>query len=506
MNDVKIEKKEKIPQNLKNDKKKVRTINEENSKDKFTAKMKEFIHPAHVSTNMYELESASADLAALPSYHYKFKKDYMATHIIRPGDTEELSKVIKACRKLKLPVTIRSAGTSCFSSATPTRGGVIIDMRRLNKVFDVDFEKKTVRCGAGISWLNLIEALSDYGLGPKSYPTSFKTSCVGGFIATPGNAGIGVAKNGDMNDLILALVFVKPDGEIIEITKGKEGKIKIDDIVGSYGIYGAIAEVELSVTTLKRSLDIVGHGFNKYEDALDYYKALNNDLTHPPFFSSVSERNFEKYSHVEYPEHEWLVWAVLYDDLEDTTDNKAKADLIAEKSNGYQIKEEYLKEKWRDVNDAEVAIGRTANNLVFQEYWIADKRLNTFMENYIKARDKVKFRTAFYLISGKSGYNRVKIFGLTDIKRPTEFFAVKAFLHERAVETFTSGDRLYTIGVVNTFYLHKFSKDVVAKKKILKDILDPDDLCNSMRYVNPKMKFWRVNLLFKTAKLLNKIF
>ena len=109
-------------------------------------------------------------------------------------------------------------------------------------------------------------------------------------------------------------------------------------------------------------------------------------------------------------------------------------------------------------------------------------------------------------MAGKSGFSRVKIFGLTDINRPREFFAIKAFFHERAVNAFKLGDRLYTIGVVNTFYLHKFQRREVAKMKFLKDKLDPKDLFNSMRYFNPTMKFWRVNLLFKTAKFLYKLF
>ncbi len=91
-------------------------------KRNFEEIVKEFISPYHVSTNRYELESASADLTSLPSYHYKFKKNYLASIIVRPADTESLSLLIKNCWELSLPITIRAAGTSCFSSATPAKG------------------------------------------------------------------------------------------------------------------------------------------------------------------------------------------------------------------------------------------------------------------------------------------------------------------------------------------------------------------------------------------------
>jgi len=474
-------------------------------KRNFEEIVKEFISPYHVSTNRYELESASADLTSLPSYHYKFKKNYLASIIVRPADTESLSLLIKKCWELSLPITIRAAGTSCFSSSTPAKGGVIIDMRRINKVEHIDTEKMTVRVGAGISWLNLMEKLSDYGLAPKAYPTSFKTSCVGGFIATPGKAGIGVPKYGTMADSILSLTLVLPNGKIEHISKDSNGEISLDDITGTYGIYGAISEVELSLTNLKTSLEIEGYGFSSLEDAINYYKALISNAQDKPFFLSISERRFEQYSHINFPSQDWLVWAVFYDDPEETVRSVSASDRIAQNFKGVRIDDSYLKEKWRDISDAEVAIGRTSRNIIFQEYWISNERLLSFYEGYVKRASKYKFPIATYTISGEEGWSRVKIFGLSDITRPSEFFTVKAFLHDLSKEAFKQGDSLYTIGIVNTFYLRKYRREFVKNRKVLKDKLDPKDMFNSYRIVKARMKQWRISLLFTTAKLLYKI-
>ncbi|MFX1597307.1 MAG: FAD-binding oxidoreductase, partial [Promethearchaeota archaeon] len=452
-----------------------------------------------MSINPYELESASADLTSLPSYHYKFKKKYLASYIVRPANTQELSLTIKKCRELGIPVTIRAAGTSCFSSATPSKGGVIIDVRRINKILEINKEKMTVKVGSGISWLNLIEALADQGLEPKVFPTSFKTSCVSGFIATPGKAGIGVLKYGSMKDSIISLDLVRPDGTIVNISRESHDEISLDDIVGTYGIYGAIANVELSVTTLKTSLEIIGYGFNSLTQAFSFYSKVKDEVPNKPFFLSISERNFEKYSHVNFPKQEWLVWAVFYDDPEETSKSISMVKNIASKMNAFDIENSYLKEKWRDISDAEVSIGLSTRNLIFQEYWISDERLEPFIEHYVKKRKKYKFRTASYAISGEKGWTRVKIFGLTDINKTREFFAVKAFLHDLSVRVFSQGDRLYTIGIVNTFYLHKYKRDEVNRKKLLKNKLDPKHLFNSYRIIEAKMKFWRISLLFNTA-------
>lgn len=223
----------------------------------FTKEVEEFINPEHVTTDPYEIEASSADLSLLPKYHYKFKKDHQATHVIRPANTEELSKLMKKCNEYSIPVSIRAAGSSCYSSSTPTKGGVLIDMRRMNEVHEVDPENMRVRCDAGISWLKLNETLLDYGLAPKCYPTSYKSSCVGGFVVTSGKAGIGVIKHGMMKNSLLSVVFVKPDGSIEKISRDTKGDLSLDDIVGSYGILGAVAEVEMEVTTLKTSMEII---------------------------------------------------------------------------------------------------------------------------------------------------------------------------------------------------------------------------------------------------------
>ncbi|MHA2390723.1 MAG: FAD-binding oxidoreductase [Promethearchaeota archaeon] len=486
--------------------KKVKVNTGRKNKKDLESQFLEFISPYHVSTNPYELESASADLTSLPSYHYKFKNKYLASHIIRPASVHELSLAIKKCKELEIPVTIRAAGTSCFSSATPSKGGVIIDVRRINKIHEVDKEKMIVKVGGGISWLNLIEALSDDGLEPKVFPTSFKTSCVSGFIATPGEAGIGVVKYGSMEDSIISLDFIKPDGSLIKISRDSKEEISLKDVVGTYGIYGAIANVELSVTTLKTSLEIVGYGFDSIVQAFNFYSTLKDDLPNKPLFLSISERSFEKYSHVNYPENEWLVWAVFYDDPEETSKSVSDVKSHALEMNAYEVDSSYLKEKWRDISDAEVSIGLSTRNLIFQEYWISDTRLESFVRRYVENRKKYKFPIAFYAISGETGWTRVKIFGLTDISRPREFFTVKAFLHDLAIQAFIQGDRLYTIGIVNSFYLLKYKPDEVKKWKELKEKLDPKHLFNSYRLVEAKMKFWRVSLLFNTAKLLYKIF
>ena len=475
---------------------------QEIGKTKFTKEIEEFIPPAHVSTDMYDIEATSGDLSLLSKYHYKFKQDYQATHVVRPGTTEELSNLMKKCREYSIPMTIRAAGSSCYSSSTPTNGGVIIDMRRMDKIYEIDANNKTVRCGAGISWLRLIEALLEYGLGPKCYPTSYKSSCVGGFVVTSGKVGIGVLKNGIMKDAIKSVVLVKTDGSVETISRNSQGDLSLDDIIGSFGIFGAVAEVELQVSSLYTSMEMIGYSFKTFKMAVEFFRILKNNDTNRPFFLSLSDKNFEKYAHWTFPSRTYFVYAVYSDDPSATSQGVSFAKDAALKLDGLGIEDWYLKEKWRNLADTELNVGRWCQNLIFQEYWVSDNRIEDFYNFYTEKISKQKYRNAFYLMSGAKGGNRIKLFGLSDIKNSREFFGIKAVFNDITINNYKNKDNLYTLGVVNTFYFLKYDPERAEYLRKLKNKLDPEDLVNSYRLVKAKMRPWRVGLLFWIAKLL----
>jgi len=470
--------------------------------DKITAALIEVVSPAHVTTDSYEIEATTGDLSILPKYHYKFKEEHIATHVVRPKDTEQLAKVMELCKTYFQNVTIRAAGTSCYSASTPTKGGVVIDVRRMNQIHEIDEEKMIVKCDAGISWIKLIEALRAKGLAPKCYPTSYKSSCLSGFVATSGKAGIGVVKYGSMIDTLIAVKLVKPDGTVLRITKTSSGELTIENVVGSFGILGAVAEVEMSITTLKTSMEFAGYGFNTMEEATALYRAIKDNSVEKPFFLSLSDKKFEGLSHVTIPTRNFFVYAVFYDNPEKTGKAISYIAEKAKESNGLAIDQWYLEEKWRDIAETELNLGRLCNNPIFQEYWVSDERITQFYKRYATMVKTDKYRNAFYMIAGAEGKSRIKLFGLSDIENSLEFFGIKANFNLMAQKSYKSGDEIYTIGVVNTFYQHLFNMARVKYMQKLKDSVDPDDRVNSYRIIKTKMRLWRVKLLFLVAKML----
>lgn len=65
---------------------------------------------------------------------YTLKKDERPFLVLYPSTTEEVSRIMKVCHQRVIPVTPYSGGTSLEGHFAPTRGGVCIDFRRMNRI------------------------------------------------------------------------------------------------------------------------------------------------------------------------------------------------------------------------------------------------------------------------------------------------------------------------------------------------------------------------------------
>lgn len=78
-----------------------------------------------------------------------------------PANTEEVSKIVKYCNENDLPVVPVSSATHLYGSSIPKQGGVIVDLKRMNKVHEIDLINRCVRFDAGVTWKQLTEALEE---------------------------------------------------------------------------------------------------------------------------------------------------------------------------------------------------------------------------------------------------------------------------------------------------------------------------------------------------------
>ena len=173
---------------------------------------------------------------------------YLPEIVLQPGNTEEVSRIVKYCNEKRIPVTARGAGTGLSGGALPVFGGVVLDMKRFNKILDVDKRNFQVTTEPGVITQELQEHLKAQGLFYPPDPAS-KGSCFIGGNVSENSGGPRAVKYGVVKDYVLNLEMVLASGDVIwtgaNVLKNATGYNLTQLVVGSEGTLGIITKIVL---------------------------------------------------------------------------------------------------------------------------------------------------------------------------------------------------------------------------------------------------------------------
>jgi glycolate dehydrogenase FAD-linked subunit len=146
---------------------------------------------------------------------------------VLPRTAQEVSEVVKLANRAGLPVVPRAGGTGLSDGAVPMRGrgGILVDVKLMNQIHEIDLVDRTVTVGPGINMLKLNEELRKHGVFYPDDPASYPCSLVGGRIGTGGWSLLG-SRFGHTRDLVISMEVVLPTGEIVEIAEGGGRKLR----------------------------------------------------------------------------------------------------------------------------------------------------------------------------------------------------------------------------------------------------------------------------------------
>jgi len=178
------------------------------------ARLRDAIGQDNVKTSKMERVLYSHDLAPLPKEtQIAFKN--VPDIVVRPRSTEDVVKIVKIAAEEGIPITPRGASTWGLGGSMTIYGGILIDFSAcMNKILNIDPVNLTVTVQAGATWKSVYEACLEKGLLLGSYPSSFPSATVGGWIST-GGIGMGTMKYGGAADNIRNMEVVMPDGTLI---------------------------------------------------------------------------------------------------------------------------------------------------------------------------------------------------------------------------------------------------------------------------------------------------
>ena len=131
----------------------------------------------------------------------------------------------------------------------------MIDLSRMDRVIDVDLVSQVVHVQAGLRGDRLEDVLAGHGLTVGHYPQSIAMSTIGGWIAAS-SAGQASAGFGAIEDVLLGLTAVLPDGEILRcrpVPRSAAGPDLRRLLVGSEGTLAVVTEAALACRPRRRA-------------------------------------------------------------------------------------------------------------------------------------------------------------------------------------------------------------------------------------------------------------
>ena len=180
---------------------------------------------------------------------------YKPTLVLKPGNAEEISEILKICNQHLIPVTPRGAGTGLSGGALPHLGGVLISTERLNKITLIDERNLQVITEPGVITEELQNAVKEKGLFYPPDPSSRGSCFIGGNISA-NSGGPKAVKYGVVRDYVLNLQVVLPTGEIIwtgaNVLKNSTGYNLTQLMVGSEGTLGIVTKIVLKLIPLPK--------------------------------------------------------------------------------------------------------------------------------------------------------------------------------------------------------------------------------------------------------------
>jgi glycolate oxidase len=139
-----------------------------------------------------------------------------------PASTEEVSAVLQVCANHGVPVVPRGAGTGYAGGAVPVRGGVVLNLARMNRILGVEADAQRVHVEAGAITAEIHRRAAQHGLYYPPDPGSSTTSTIGGNIACNA-AGPHTLRYGVTADFLAGATCVLADGRIVSVGEGAGG-------------------------------------------------------------------------------------------------------------------------------------------------------------------------------------------------------------------------------------------------------------------------------------------
>ena len=233
-------------------------------------------------------ENFSENFIEIPSIHLETYADVTDNRaamknrkfVVRPKGIQEVIKVMKIAEKFNVAVVPVAGSTSFYVSGGPvpiSKLSIMIDLRLMNKIIELDERAGTVTVQAGLTIKRLKEYLAAANLWYAHLPESMQSATVGGAISVNGISPFST-KYGRGGEQFVKLKVVLADGSVCDVGNRTnfDNSISFKKLFSaSEGALGIIVEATLKVYGIPAVRTCKLYGFSKIDDACQAVKDIS---------------------------------------------------------------------------------------------------------------------------------------------------------------------------------------------------------------------------------------
>ncbi len=281
------------------------------NKPKIKEKLSKIVGNANVSDNEIDIMAYNKDTTLLAfNWTLEGKLTALPDFIVWPETPEQISSILKLANEEGIPVIPFSEGSGAVGGAIAIYGGIILDMKKFNKILEINDKDLTVTVEAGTNGMNLERYLNAKGYTGGHIPQSLYTSSVGGWIAHRA-AGQFSSKYGKIEDIVMGMELVLPQGDIIKfktIARASTGPQLDKLFIGNEGTLGIVTKATLKIWPFPEKRALISYAFTTFEDSLEATRQILRQQIYPAVIRIYdADETYRHFGHIENAKNKVMV-------------------------------------------------------------------------------------------------------------------------------------------------------------------------------------------------------